>query len=128
MALIFPSDLGSNAQSSNFMGFQSYTLTGGLGSGKSDRSYNQSGVPVFLPIPVEGLQDQYVNNWGNETVSMAKMALGGALKGVGAGVTSSAGLIDTIKAKISVNAKEAASGVEGFASVAEDWDQGNLSM
>ena len=78
MSLIFPSDLGSNAQSSNYMGFQAYTLTGGLGSGKSDRSYILSGDPVFLPIAVEGVQDQYVNNWGNETVSMAKMALGGA--------------------------------------------------
>jgi len=128
MSLIFPTDLGSNAQSSNFMGFQSYTLTGGLGSGKSDRSYDISGVPVFLPIPVEGVQDQYANGWGNETVSMAKMALGGAVKGLGAGVTSSTGLIDTIKKKISVNVKEAAAGVDGFASVAEGWDKGNLSM
>ena len=128
MSLIFPSDLGSNAQSSNYMGFQAYTLTGGLGSGKSDRSYILSGDPVFLPIPVEGVQDQYVNNWGAETQSMAKMALGGAVKGLGAGVTTSTGLIDTIKNKISMNVKEAASGVDGFASVAEGWDRGNLSM
>jgi len=128
MALIFPSDLGSDAKSSNFMGFQTYTLTGGVGSGKSDRSYDMSGVPIFLPIPVEGVQDQYANNWGSENVSMAKMALGGAVAGIGAGVTGSAGLLDSLKNKLSMNVKEAASGVDGFASVAEGWDKGNLSM
>ena len=100
MSLIFPTDLGSNAQSSNYMGFQAYTLTGGVGSAKSDRSYDISGNPVFLPIPVEGVQDQYQNNWGAETVNIAKMALGQAAHGVGVGVSSPQGLIDNLKAKM----------------------------
>ena len=130
MSLIFPTDLGSNAQSSNFMGFQAYTLTGGVGSGKSDRSYDISGMPIFLPIPVEGVQDQYANNWGSDTVNMAKMALGGAVAGVGAGVTGSAGLLDSLKSKM---LKNVGGNIEGtplanpMAAIASAFDAGNIS-
>ena len=58
MSLIFPSELGSDAKSSNYMGFYPFTITGGVGSAKSDRSYDAGpGPATFLPIPVEGVQD-----------------------------------------------------------------------
>ena len=38
MSLIFPEDLGVNAKSLNYMSFQAFTITGGVGSAKSDRS------------------------------------------------------------------------------------------
>ena len=76
--LIFPSDLGSNAKSLNYMGFQTFTITGGLGSAKGDRKYRMEGNPVYLPIPIEGVQDQAVNNWNQESVNFAQMTAGQA--------------------------------------------------
>jgi len=130
--LVFPKDLGSNAQSSNYMGFQAYTLTGGVGSARTDRSYNISGDPVFLPIPTEGVQDQYVNSWGSENIDAAKMMLGQGISGLGEGITSSGGLIDKIRSKIGAatipdeeyGAVTAANSL--FSSIAGGWDAGNL--
>ena len=135
MSLIFPTDLGSNAQSSNFMGFQAFTVDGGLGSAKSDRSYIISGDPVFLPIPVEGVQDQYQNNWGaSENISAAKVMMGQGIAGLGQGVSSSGGLIDKITNKIggmrSSGADLASAGLDAGQSmwdnIAAGWDAGNM--
>ena len=79
MSLIFPEDLGVNAKSLNYMSFQAFTITGGVGSAKSDRKYEMVGEPVYLPIPVEGVQDQMMNNWGSEDVNFAKMSVANPL-------------------------------------------------
>ena len=132
--LVFPKDLGSNAQSSNFMGFQAYTLTGGVGSARTDRSYDISGDPVFLPIPVEGVQDQYVNNWGGgNSIDAARMLLGQKISGLGEGVTSSGGLIDAITDKIGGLGRDAGRsrtaaanvGASLWSQLAAGWDTGS---
>jgi hypothetical protein len=102
MSLIFPEDLGVNAKSLNYMSFQAFTITGGVGSAKSDRKYEMVGEPVYLPIPVEGVQDQMMNNWGAEDVNFAQMTAAGALQGVGpqGGATSSTGLFQGLQDKV----------------------------
>ena len=128
MSLIFPSDLGSNAKSLNYMKFQTYTLTGGVGSARTDRSYTMDGEPAFLPIPVEGIQDQYANNWGSENVSIAHMALGRAVAGTGAGINSASGLLDNLKRKMTEGTSGAGHHARDLADrVAAGWDSGNLS-
>jgi hypothetical protein len=106
------------------MGFQTYTLTGGLGSAKSDRDYVMSGEPVFLPIPIEGIQDVLANDWGGESVEMMHELAGQGLRGMGF-TDSVGGLIDKIKDKI-VGPQAGSASANVMSRIAAGWDQGNL--
>ena len=136
MSLIFPSELGSDAKSSNYMGFYPFTITGGVGSAKSDRSYDAGPGPAPIhPIPVEGVQDAYANNWGGQEVSIAAMTganITSQLKLGGKGLDEQ-GVLDAIVSKVTGGASSTALAAGNFASdvvteTATGWDRGNLGQ
>ena len=123
--LIFPSDLGSNAKSLNYMSFQTFTITGGVGSAKGDRKYRMEGNPVYLPIPIEGVQDQAVNNWNQESVNFAQMTAGQAAgTNMDLGTAGGAGgLLNKFADKVKTNAADA---FKNLQEVTEDNSLGGL--
>ena len=130
MSLIFPSELGSDAKSSNYMGFFPFTITGGVGSAKSDRSYDAGpGPATFLPIPVEGVQDTYANNWGGEEVSIAAMTganITSQLKLGGKGLDEK-GVLDAILNKVTYGTSNAIdAGVGAIDTFGSSFDVNNL--
>lgn len=136
MSLIFPSELGSDAKSSNYMGFYPFTITGGVGSAKSDRSYDAGpGPATFLPIPVEGVQDAYANNWGGQEISIASMTganISSQLKLGGKGLDEK-GVLDAIVSRVTGGVGSAAAAGVGLADdvgqeIATGWDRGNLGQ
>lgn len=120
MPLIFPSELGSDAQMANYMGFYPLKIDGGVGSAKSDRSYVPASEPaIYLPIPIEGVADTYMNNWGAQEVEIASMAAAQKVRGLDLGGQDSAGIIAGLTSKFNTglaNKIDQIMGVNEFAS------------
>ena len=72
---VFPPDLGLTSEHSNYMMFETFTMTGGVGQSTSDINFSPPNGFVCLPIP-SGIGTTYEQAWDQQEVGMGGSAAG----------------------------------------------------